>query len=439
MHVNENEVILDTNELRLIEGHGRLTVRLSGSRIEAEFRNLEGPRFLTSYLRGKPAEMAPLVASRICGLCYTAHSINAAEAVEEALGITPNEEVVELRRLLYLANNLRSHMMHLLFLSLPPIKGLISVLRLREKDLVAAGTRLLSTSTQLIEYWGGRSVHVPNVVVGGFGALVRGRELMESIKKLESLKGDAKLFVEHVLEMELPELERFRTMLSLKAETYPTYAREAPLAVNDGSTITDEEYVSELEEVVREYSTSKHAYFRGSEATVGALPRIMLNRRKLKPEAREYAERIEWRINPFLMVKAQAVELMHYLEEIIETGERLSETTIVPNGFPSPGIGKKAQVNPCFSDRDGKGIAIAEAPRGTLCHVCEIEGGLIKDYRVYTPTAVNSKSIEVDSVEMVKKFRPLGSEKLKYVLEDLVRCYDPCLSCAVSLDFLSDR
>ncbi|MDH7556568.1 MAG: nickel-dependent hydrogenase large subunit [Candidatus Methanosuratincola sp.] len=437
----ESEVILDTNELRLIEGHGRLKVRLSGNRIEAEFHNLEGPRFLTAYLRGKPAEMAPLVASRICGLCYTAHSINAAEAVEEALGITPGEEVVELRRLLYLANNLRSHMMHLLFLAVPPIKNLISVLRLREKDLVEAGTRLLSTSTQLIEHWGGRSVHVPNVVVGGFGALVRGKELMESIQKIESLRADARKFVEHVLEMELPELERFRTMISLKADGYPTYARSAPLIINDGSTITDEEYVNDLEEVVREYSTSKHVYFRGSEATVGALSRIMLNRRRLNSEAREYAERIEWRINPFLMVKAQAVEVMHYLEEIVEAGERLSDATISPNGYPCMGNGKKGrQAEPsCFTGRSGKGIAIAEAPRGTLCHACEIEGGLIKDYRVYTPTAVNSKSIEMDSVEMVKRFRPLGGEKLKYVLEDLVRCYDPCLSCAVSLDFLSDR
>lgn len=430
---------MDTNELRLIEGHGRLKVRLSGSRIEAEFHNLEGPRFLTSYLRGKPAEMAPLVASRICGLCYTAHSINAAEAVEEALGVTPEEEVVELRRLLYLANNLRSHMMHLLFLSVPPIKGLISVFRLREKELVAAGTRLLSTSTQLIEHWGGRSVHVPNVVVGGFGTLVRGKELMESIRKIESLRSDARLFVEHVLEMELPELERFRTMISLKSNTYPTYAREAPLIINDGSTITDEEYASDLEEVVKEYSTSKHVYFRGSEATVGALSRIMLNRRRLNPEAREYADRIEWRINPFLMIKAQAVELMHYLEEIIEAGERLSDTTIAPNGYPCMRNGKKGKTEACFTGRSGKGVAIAEAPRGTLCHACEIEDGLIKDYRVYTPTAVNSKSIEMDSVEMVKRFRPLGGEKLKYVLEDLVRCYDPCLSCAVSLDFLSDR
>jgi sulfhydrogenase subunit alpha len=63
-----------------------------------------------------------------------------------------------------------------------------------------------------------------------------------------------------------------------------------------------------------------------------------------------------------------------------------------------------------------------------------VEDGLIKDYRVYTPTAVNSRSIEEDAADLMKRFRPLGMEKLKFVLEDLVRSYDPCLSCAVSLD-----
>jgi len=37
-------------------------------------------------------------------------------------------------------------------------------------------------------------------------------------------------------------------------------------------------------------------------------------------------------------------------------------------------------------------------------------------------------------VELVKRFRPIGMEKLRFILEDLVRSYDPCLSCAVSLD-----
>ncbi len=433
----KGDIIVDTRELRFVEGHARLQVKLAGGDTVAEFQNMEGPRFLTKYLIGKPVEMAPMVASRICGLCYTAHSINSAEAVERALGIKVSKEVRELRNVLYLANNLRSHVMHLLYLTLPPIKGVISVLRLRDKDLYTAGTRLLTKSTELIEIWGGRSVHVPNVVVGGFGAVMKGKQLVSSVQELEGLMKDARKFAGYAMELDLPELERYRLMGSLKNQgQYPTYSEDASMALNDGALLTSGEYYDSITEVTKYYSTSKHAYFRDSELTVGALSRVILNKRYLKPEAKAFAEQVEWRMNPFLIIKAQAVEAVHYMEELITAGQRLGDIMVEPSKE-----GTKQGVNCSASQGEisdcqgtGKGFFVAEAPRGALCHACEVENGKIKSYKVYTPTAVNSKSIELDAAEFVKKFRPLGVEKLKYILEDMTRAYDPCLSCAVSLD-----
>lgn len=436
MKAAEGEIILDSGDLRFIEGHGRLLVKVSGKNIVAEFQNLEGPRFLTKYLAGKPAEMAPMVASRICGLCYTAHSINSAEAVEKALGIDVSKEVTDLRNVLYLANNLRSHMMHLLYLSIPPLEGLISVLRLRNQDVYRAAAKVLAKSTDLIEIWGGRSVHVPNVVVGGFGAPLKGKELLKGVMELESLKKDAMSFVRYALDLELPEIERYRLLAALKKQgVYPVHSEGAKMALTDGSILTNQEYFDGLKEVTKEYSTSKHVYFQDSEITVGALSRIMLNRNFLSPSAKMLAEEIEWSMNPFLTVKAQAVEVVHYIEELVRLGEELSDVMMdahnpgVCNTMETP---KEAAC--AYRGTHGKGAFIAEAPRGTLCHYCEVEDGLIKDYRVYTPTAVNSRSIEGDAADLVKRFRSLGMEKLRFVLEDMVRSYDPCLSCAVSLD-----
>lgn len=436
MRATDGEIILDSGELRFIEGHGRLLVKVSGKSIVAEFQNLEGPRFLTNYLKGKPAEMAPLVASRICGLCYTAHSINAAEAVEKALGIKVQREVTALRNVLYLANNLRSHMMHLLYLSIPPVEGLISVLRLRDKEVYRSAAKVLSTATGLIEIWGGRSVHVPNVVVGGFGAPMKGRELLKGVSELELLKKDAMAFVKYALDLELPEIERYRLLAALKKPgVYPVHSEGARMALTDGSYLSSKEYFRGLREVSKDYSTSKHVYFKDSEISVGALSRIMINKNFLSPTARQLAEGVEWSMNPFLMLKAQAVEVIHYIEELVRLGQELSDVMMDPH---NPGVcsimDPHAEVSCAYSGTQGSGAFIAEAPRGTLCHYCEVEGGLIKDYRVYTPTAVNSKSIEGDAADLVKRFRPLGMEKLRFVLEDLVRSYDPCLSCAVSLD-----
>ncbi|MDH5811217.1 MAG: nickel-dependent hydrogenase large subunit [Candidatus Methanomethylicaceae archaeon] len=420
-----DSIIIDTGDLRFIEGHGQLVVKSYGGKIRAEFHNLEGPRFLTKYLRGKPVELAPRVASRICGLCYTVHSISSAEAVERALGMKISEDVRKLRDVLYMANNLRSHLIHLLFLSIPPVEGLISALRMRDLNIVRMGANILSKATELIEVWGGRSVHVPNVIVGGFGKAIKCKELLYPIHELATLSNDTERIVRYALNLELPEMERYRLMVALKRSgSYPIYAEEANIAFSDGSVLSSSEYYEGLEEVTKDYSTSKHVYFKESEITVGALSRIMLNKRYLSSRARELAEEVEWGPNPFLNIKAQAIEVLHYLDELIRLGGELAE-------IPAENL-KPPEIR---AHRDkGVGLFVAEAPRGTLCHYCEIEDWKIKDYRVYTPTAINSKSIENDAIELIKRFKPLGSQKLKFILEDMVRSYDPCLSCAVSLD-----
>jgi len=421
------EIVIDTSDLRFIEGHGRLTVSIRGDEARAEFHNLEGPRFLTAYLRGKPVRMAPIIASRICGLCYTAHSINAAETVERALGIKVAQEVHDLRKVLYLANNLRSHMMHLLYLSIPPLEGLSSILRIRDKEIYNAGASLLSKATGIIELWGGRSVHVPNVIVGGFGSELRGEELFTSLTDLQRLKRDAAHFMRYVMDLDLPDLERERTLAALRGDgSYPIYMRGPSIALGDGTALSTEAYYRGMREVTKDYSTSKHVYFDDREITVGALSRVMLNKGRLSEDARFMAEEVEWKQNPFLIIKAQAVEVIDYINELIELGERL-RGVVLDQGKLAPALNEARRSS-------GKGIFVAEAPRGTLCHFCEVEEGTIKDFRVYTPTAVNSKSIEMDAVELIRRYRPIGMEKIKFILEDLVRSYDPCLSCAVSLD-----
>ena len=420
-----DSVLIDTGDLRFIEGHGQLIVKAHGEKIGAEFHNLEGPRFLTKYLRNKPVELAPRVASRICGLCYTVHSISAAEAVERALGMKVSDDVRRLRDVLYMANNLRSHLIHLIFLSIPTVEGLISALRMRDLNIVRMGANLLSKATELIEIWGGRSVHVPNVIVGGFGKAIKCKELISPIQDLAVLSDDAERVVRYALDLELPEIERYRLLAALKKPgAYPIYAEEANIALSDGSILSPSEYYDGLEEVTKEYSTSKHLYFKNSEITVGALSRIMLNRRYLSNRAREIANQIEWGPNPFLNIKAQAIEVLHYIDELVRLGGGLAEI---------PGENLRAEDIKSYRDR-GTGLFVAEAPRGILCHYCEVEDWKIKDYRVYTPTAINSKSIENDAIEVVKRFKPIGSQKLKFILEDLARSYDPCLSCAVSLD-----
>ena len=78
-----------------------------------------------------------------------------------------------------------------------------------------------------------------------------------------------------------------------------------------------------------------------------------------------------------------------------------------------------------------EGFAITEAPRGILYHRYVFDNkGFVKDAEIITPTADNQLSMEND----VRKILPdiLRKEKgyIVRTLEELIRAYDPCLSCA---------
>jgi len=79
----------------------------------------------------------------------------------------------------------------------------------------------------------------------------------------------------------------------------------------------------------------------------------------------------------------------------------------------------------------GVGHGCTEAPRGLLYHRYEIdENGIIKDARIVPPTSQNQKAIEKDLRQFVEKNLDLTDEKLTWQCEQMVRNYDPCISCS---------
>ena len=87
------------------------------------------------------------------------------------------------------------------------------------------------------------------------------------------------------------------------------------------------------------------------------------------------------------------------------------------------------------------GHGASEAPRGTLYHRYEIDGqGLITDAQIVPPTSQNQRSIEADLHEFVGPRTHMDDEKLKWQLEQAIRNYDPCISCATHfLDLTIER
>ncbi len=76
-------------------------------------------------------------------------------------------------------------------------------------------------------------------------------------------------------------------------------------------------------------------------------------------------------------------------------------------------------------------MATTEAPRGALYHRYKINSdGIITEANIVPPTAQNQPSIENDLREFVPLHLGLSDEDLTWKCKQLIRNYDPCISCS---------
>jgi sulfhydrogenase subunit alpha len=152
---------------------------------------------------------------------------------------------------------------------------------------------------------------------------------------------------------------------------------------------------------------------------VGPLARYSLNFEKLTPDARDAAVGAglgEICVNPFQSIIVRAVETLYAVDEalrIIDEYEAPSEPTVA------------------YEVQAGVGHGATEAPRGTLYHRYEVGAdGRIVDAHIMPPTAQNQLSIERDLLAVVNDGIDLPDDELQWKLEQSIRNYDPCISCA---------
>ena len=151
----------------------------------------------------------------------------------------------------------------------------------------------------------------------------------------------------------------------------------------------------------------------------GPLARYNLNFDRLTPLAKAAAREAGLGPvcrNPFQSIIVRAVELLFAVEEasaIIEAYER-PERPAVP-----------------VAPRAAAGCAATEAPRGLLYHRYRLdEHGVILEAKIVPPTSQNQGTIEADLGQFVGQRLDLPDDQLTWQCEQMVRNYDPCISCA---------
>ena len=146
----------------------RVTVK-DGEVRDVELRIFEPPRYFEAFLVGRHFAEVPDIVARICGICPVAYQMSAVHALEQAFGIRVPGPLRDLRRMIYCAEWIESHALHVYMLHAPDFLGYEARSTWpRTIEIVTRGLRLKKAGNLLLALLGGRSVHPVSVKVGGF-------------------------------------------------------------------------------------------------------------------------------------------------------------------------------------------------------------------------------------------------------------------------------
>lgn len=411
------------NQITKIEGHARLDVEVQNNQVtKCWFSINDFKRFYTKAVENKPALAAPQLLSRICGTCSNSHIMASLKAIEQALGIQITPETMIRRELVNAGLYIRDHALHLIVFTLPDVYNVESILDFDETDPVQRSMienlfKLKAAGNHLAIFAGGRAVHAPDMVVGGFNKPVDTAQIPDLINELQSVRPIAVTLARLYAQVNF-SLIRNNRYLSLHSDTYFDYLFSRTIEDSDGHTWPDTEYRNRLQHDAAGYSHASRYRFDGKDFFVGALARINLNKEQLHPNTqKELADLLAVfpSNNVYHNNLAQAIEIVDAIDHAID---RLNEGKF--DYAPAVAAAKTS----------GEGIGIIEAPRGTLYHSAVIDNNIIKKYEVIVPTGQNQINIENDLKSLIEANLDLDEPALHHECEKLIRAYDPCMSCA---------
>jgi sulfhydrogenase subunit alpha len=411
------------NQITKIEGHARLDIEVQNRQVtKCWFSINDFKRFYTKAVENKPAMAVPQLLSRICGTCSNSHIMASLKAVEQALGIQITESTMIRRELVNAGLYIRDHALHLIVFALPDVYNVDSILDFDENDptqraMIENLFKLKAAGNHLAIFAGGRAVHAPDMMVGGFTKPVDATQAPGLIAELQSVRPIAIMLAELYAKVSF-SLIRNNRFLSLHNQTYFDYLFSRTIKDSDGRTWPDTEYKGHLQHNVSGYSHASRYQFDGKDFMVGALARLNLNKDTLHPETRKDMSSLISLFpsnNVYHNNLAQAIEIVDAIDQAIG---RLNQGTFDHAPAVAP------------AQNSGEGLGIIEAPRGTLFHAATIENSIVKKYEVIVPTGQNQINIENDLKHMIEQNIDMEESALQYECEKLIRAYDPCMSCA---------
>ena len=445
-----------------VEGHGKVTIHLDEkNKVKDSFFHIVEFRGFERFIQGHPYWEAPVLVQRLCGICPVSHHLAAAKAIDQIVGVDPEDlsfPAQKIRKLLHFGQVFQSHALHFFYLASPdllfgvnaaPRKRNVAEVALHHTDLAKKGILMRKFGQEIIRVIAGKRIHGISAVPGGVHKklTIKDRDYFLDSKDIPSI--DAMInWTSEVIEFMKGYHDVNKSWLDDFAE-YPSghlglvNKENGFLELYDGNLraidakgkvtlndIPNEEYIQHFYEGVEKWSYLKFPYLMelGREKgwnRVGPLARLNVCNGIETPLAEEqriiFKLSTDGKVNNKTMYShwARLIEML-YCAEMMK--KLLNDVDILSNDLIRKG------------ERRNEGIGIIEAPRGTLIHHYEVDDkDRITRCNLIVSTTHNNEAMN-QAVKWVANNvisgEPKITEGMMNQVEVAIRAYDPCLSCA---------
>jgi coenzyme F420-reducing hydrogenase alpha subunit len=421
--MSAEEKVYKIELLARVEGEGSFVLRVRDGVVEeARLAIFEAPRFFEAFLRGRSIFEVPDIVARICGICPVAYQMSALAAIESALGVAPSAPIRALRRLLYCGEWIESHALHVFFLHAPDFLRYPSAIEMarEHRDVIERGLALKKAGNALIALLGGRAIHPVSPKVGGFSRVPHRRELLGLREPLQRGLEDALAAVRWTASLPAPDFEQDYVFVALGGgDAYPLESGDRVL-VSGRPDVPVADWDRHFVEQQVPYSNALQCRLAdGTPYLCGPMARLHHHADRLHPVAAEaqracgLARTVR---NPYRSIVVRAIEIVH----------AFAEALAIVDAYQEPDRPFVEAV-----PRAAAGAGATEAPRGLLWHRYALSaGGLVDAARIVPPTSQNQARIEQDLAGLAPALLALPHDAATRRCEQLIRAYDPCISCA---------
>jgi len=406
-----------------VEGEGTLRLRITDGEVhEARLSIFEAPRYFEKLVVGRtPNEVVDIVA-RICGICPVAYQMGASMAFEHLFEVEIDPHVRALRKLLYWGEWIESHALHVYMLHAPDFLGYESAIAMARdhKPVVEQALRLKRTGNEIMKLVGGRAIHPVSMRVGGFSKTPSQTQVEALREPLTEALALSQATLKLVGAFQAPKFERDPLYVAIK-HPIEYGLNEGRMVSSDGIDVPLWGWREAFQEEQHEGTNALHARTTdGRTYMLGPSARVTLNSDQLHPLAQEAlkASGLARQIarNPYWAIAARSVELIHASASALD----------IVNSYQEP-----ARPFTPWTPRGGEAGWGTEAPRGICWHHYDMdEAGRVSAAQIIAPTGQNQGMIERDLAEFAPQVLTLPHAEATIRLEQLIRSYDPCISCA---------